>query len=156
MNEFGFWLGIAAQPVFIGQTVAVVVFAVNVIFVQPVVTVLVHRIHRPVVDIVVLTGITHAGEQRTRGAQRRSPFVLVISVQVHTVAALVNFLVEVGNGRDAGHGVVAEVLSPPAGGAGFPCWSRAVHFTVVDVAVHIEHRYDVNFTRINEVGDPLF
>ena len=53
LDELGLWLGVSTPPVLIGHAVSVVVFSVNVIFVDLSVTVVVAIVHRSVVDVVV-------------------------------------------------------------------------------------------------------
>ena len=53
MEELGLWLAVSTPPVLIGHAVSVVVFSVNVIFVDLSVTVVVAIVHRSVVDVVV-------------------------------------------------------------------------------------------------------
>ena len=97
-----------------------------------------------------------AGNQWAGGTERRTPLELIVAVQVHAVAVLVNGFLEVGKGRHAGEGVVAQVLPPAARGAGFPCRRGTEDLAVVDVPVHVEHRHDVELTAFEQVDDPLF
>ena len=55
LDELGLWLGVSTPPVLIGHAVSVVVFPVNVVFVDLSVTVVVPIVHRSVVDVVVGT-----------------------------------------------------------------------------------------------------
>ena len=162
LNEFGLRLGVAAPPVFIGHAVGVVVLAVDVVFVDLTVTVVVTVVHRPVVHVVVgdasplvFSGCARSGHEGAGSAQRGAPLELVVTVEVHTVAVLVHVLVQVGQRRDPGERVVTQVLSPSAGGARLPCRSGTEDFAVVDVAVGVQHGDDVELTAVDQVGDPL-
>ena len=86
----------------------------------------------------------------------RAPFELIVAVQIYAVAVLVNLFVEVGQRRHPGERVIAQVLAPATRGAGFPRRCGTEDLTVVDVAVHVQHRDKVNLTGIHEVGDELF
>ena len=162
MDEFGLGLGVAAPPVFVGHTVGVVILAVDVIFVDLTVAVVVTVVNRPVVHVVVgntsplvFGGCAGSGDKGAGGAERRAPFELVVAVEVHTVAVLVHLFVQVGQRRDPGERVVTEVLSPSAGGAGLPSRSGTEDLAVVDVAVGVQHGDDVELTAVDQVGDPL-
>ena len=163
MDELGLGLGVSTPPVFVGHTVGIVVLTVDVVLVDLPVAVVVAVVDRAVVDIVVgdartfvLCRRTGARNDGARGTEGCTPFELVVAVEVHAVAVLVNLFVEVRQRRHTGERVVSEVLPPSAGGAGFPSRCGAEDLTVVDVAVNVEHGNDVDFTGIHEVGDPLF
>ena len=53
LDELGLGFGVASPPVFVGHAVSVVVFSVDVIFVDLTVAVVVAVVHRAVVDVVV-------------------------------------------------------------------------------------------------------
>ncbi len=161
LDELGLGFGVAAPPVFVGHAVRVVVLPIDVVLVDLTVAVVVPIVHRTVVHVVVgtvqftLRRRTRPGNQGPGGTEGRAPFELVVAVQVHTVAVLVDFFLKVRKRRHAGEGVVAQVLPPAARGAGFPRGCRTEDLAVVDVPVHVEHGHDVQFAAVEEVDNPL-
>ena len=121
---------------------------------------MVNRVNRTVVYIVVLSSITRPRDQWARSAQRSTPFELIVAIQVHSIAAFIHFFIEVGKWRNAGDGVVSQILSPtscraiPSFFSGALAWH--VDFTIVDVAIRVQHWNDVDFTGVDKVGNPLF
>ena len=53
LDELGFWFGVAAPPVFIGNAVSIVVFTVNVVFVNLTVAIVIAVIYWTIVNIVI-------------------------------------------------------------------------------------------------------
>ncbi len=159
MDELRLWFGVSTQPILVGEAVAIVVFSINVVFVKSIVAVLVNRVNRTVVHIVVLSSITRPRDQWARSAQRSTPFELIVAIQVHSIAAFIHFFIEVGKWRNAGYGVVSQILSPtsrraiPSFFSGALAWH--VDFTIVDVSINVQHWNEVNFSGVDKVGNPL-
>ena len=112
LDEFGLGLGVTSPPVFVGHTVSVVVFAVDVVFVNLAVPIVIPVVHRAVVNVVVravqLTFCwrTCSGNQRACCAKWSTPFKLIVSVQVNAITILVNLFLKVGERCNTGQRVV--------------------------------------------------
>ena len=112
LNELGFRFGVSAPPVFIGHTISIVVFSIDVVLIDLPVTIVIGVVNRPVVDIVILACIASTWEQWASGAKRGAPFELIIAVEVDAVTSFINRFIQIRNRCNARHGVVTEVLSP--------------------------------------------
>ena len=80
LDELGFRFGVAAPPIFIGHAISVVVFPVDVVFVDLSVAVVICIVDRPVIHVVILTCITCTRDQWASSTQRCTPLELVVSI----------------------------------------------------------------------------
>ena len=160
MNKESFRLTVSASPVLVQATIVVIVFTIDVVFIDESVSVVVGGIVRSSVDIVVCnTGplvfsrCACPGNKWNCGAQWPAPFKLEVTVEVNAITVLINFLVEVWQWLWT---IVSQILSPSTGRAGLPCIFTAEFFSVVSVSVNVEHGYEVDLTGIDEIRELLF
>jgi hypothetical protein len=79
-----------------------------VVLVDETVAIVVFIVHRSVVDVVVrATSIAETREKRSGGAKRSPPLELIVSIQIYSVAPLINLFIDVWDWRAACMGVVA-------------------------------------------------
>ena len=125
------------------------------IFVNLAVTIIISIIYWTIVNIIVWSrSITHSGEQWPCGTQRRSPFELVIAIEVDAITALVNFLIHIRNWSHTFDTVVTEILAPSCRFT-IPTIFTTEYLAVVAIAIDVEHWNEVNLARVHKVGNLL-
>ncbi len=113
-----------------------------------------------VVNIVVHSrAVTDTWNQRPGGSKRSAPLILVVPVQIHAVAALIDILIGIWDRSCAGDGVVPEVLSPSTSRAFLICCRSGGSVAVVcqplrliiDQSVCVQYGYEVYLTQVDHV-----
>ena len=140
LDELCLGLAVTSQPVLVNQAICVIVISIYMVLVEAVVSVLVDCIHGAVVNVVIRSGITcvaHPWEERSCSAQRSTPLVLEVTIQIYAITTGIGFLVDVWNWSDSCDCVVPQVLPPSGCWTILPCGRTTVYLSVIPVAIHV-------------------